>query len=78
MLFLFFNLYFFRDYPFYYVFFYCAFQGSRARALYKAGLRTSQAIAEASTSEIFKALFESSSWAALGETSRCFIFSFVF
>ncbi|XP_057468034.1 helicase and polymerase-containing protein TEBICHI [Actinidia eriantha] len=39
-------------------------KGSRARALYKAGLRTSQAIAEASTSEIFKALFESSSWAA--------------
>ncbi|KAA8521778.1 hypothetical protein F0562_012451 [Nyssa sinensis] len=39
-------------------------KGSRARALYKAGLRTPQAIAEASVPEIFKALFESSSWAA--------------
>ncbi|KAK6249105.1 hypothetical protein QUC31_020670 [Theobroma cacao] len=39
-------------------------KGSRARALYKAGLRTPLAIAEASIPEIFKALFESSSWAA--------------
>ncbi|XAR70897.1 DNA-directed DNA polymerase [Bertholletia excelsa] len=39
-------------------------KGSRARALYKAGLRTPQAIAETSVSEIVKALFESSSWSA--------------
>ncbi|KAL8143865.1 hypothetical protein V2J09_016897 [Rumex salicifolius] len=39
-------------------------KGSRARALYKAGLRTPQAIAEVSVKEIAKALFESSSWAA--------------
>ncbi|KNA12473.1 hypothetical protein SOVF_125610 [Spinacia oleracea] len=39
-------------------------KGSRARALYKAGLRTPLAIAEASVAEIAKALFESSSWAA--------------
>ncbi|CAK9182716.1 unnamed protein product [Ilex paraguariensis] len=38
-------------------------KGSRARALYKAGFRTPQAIAEASIPEIVKALFESSSWA---------------
>ncbi|KAM0973689.1 hypothetical protein ACFX2C_016979 [Malus domestica] len=37
-------------------------KGSRARALYKAGLRTPLAIAEASIPEIVKALFESSSW----------------
>lgn len=37
-------------------------QGSRARALYKAGLSTPLAIAEASVSDIAKALFESSSW----------------
>ncbi|KAK1550568.1 hypothetical protein Q3G72_021166 [Acer saccharum] len=37
-------------------------KGSRARALYKAGLRTPLAIAEASVPEIVKALFESSSW----------------
>jgi DNA polymerase theta len=42
-------------------------KGSRARALYKAGLRTSQAIAEASIPEIVKALFESSAWAAEGK-----------
>ncbi|CAH8378004.1 unnamed protein product [Eruca vesicaria subsp. sativa] len=41
-------------------------KGARARALYKAGLRTSQAIAEASIPEIVKALFESSAWAAEG------------
>ncbi|XP_071919297.1 helicase and polymerase-containing protein TEBICHI isoform X1 [Coffea arabica] len=41
-------------------------KGSRARALYKAGLRTPQTIAEASIPEIAKALFESSSWAAQG------------
>ncbi|XP_020536582.1 helicase and polymerase-containing protein TEBICHI isoform X2 [Jatropha curcas] len=39
-------------------------KGSRARALYKAGLRTHLAIAEASISELVKALFESTSWAA--------------
>ncbi|XP_028094600.1 helicase and polymerase-containing protein TEBICHI-like isoform X2 [Camellia sinensis] len=39
-------------------------KGSRARQLYKAGLRTPQAIAVASISEIVKALFESSSWVA--------------
>ncbi|XP_039027780.1 helicase and polymerase-containing protein TEBICHI isoform X1 [Hibiscus syriacus] len=39
-------------------------KGSRARALYKAGLRTPLAIAEASIPEIVKALFESSSWIA--------------
>ncbi|XP_022754544.1 helicase and polymerase-containing protein TEBICHI isoform X4 [Durio zibethinus] len=39
-------------------------KGSRARALYKAGLRTPLAVAEASIPEIVKALFESSSWVA--------------
>ncbi|XP_024031656.1 helicase and polymerase-containing protein TEBICHI [Morus notabilis] len=38
-------------------------KGSRARALYKAGLRTPLSIAEASIPEIVKALFETSSWA---------------
>ncbi|XP_021301541.1 helicase and polymerase-containing protein TEBICHI isoform X4 [Sorghum bicolor] len=37
-------------------------KGSRARALYKSGLRTPVAIAEASIPEIAKALFESSAW----------------
>ncbi|WVZ89441.1 hypothetical protein U9M48_035849 [Paspalum notatum var. saurae] len=37
-------------------------KGSRARALYKSGLRTPVAIAEASVPEIAKALFESSTW----------------
>lgn len=41
-------------------------QGSRARALYKAGLRSPLAIAEASIPEIVKALFESASWASDG------------
>ncbi|XP_061336496.1 helicase and polymerase-containing protein TEBICHI [Gastrolobium bilobum] len=45
-------------------------KGSRARALYKAGLRTPLAIAEASILEIVKALFESSSWAAEGSAQR--------
>lgn len=36
--------------------------------MYKAGLRTSQAIAEASVPEIVKALFESSAWAAEGKS----------
>ncbi|XP_042498308.1 helicase and polymerase-containing protein TEBICHI isoform X2 [Macadamia integrifolia] len=45
-------------------------KGSRARALYKAGLRTPQAIAEASLPEIAKALFESSTWAAKGSAQR--------
>lgn len=39
-------------------------KGARARALYKAGLRTPQAVAEASLPELVKALFEASSWAA--------------
>lgn len=43
------------------------FQGSRARALYKAGLRTPLSIAEASIPEIVKALFETSSWAGQGD-----------
>ncbi|KAL1315068.1 hypothetical protein HN51_041855 [Arachis hypogaea] len=45
-------------------------KGSRARALYKAGLRTPLAIAEASVPEIVKALFESSSWATEGSAKR--------
>ncbi|XP_065858049.1 helicase and polymerase-containing protein TEBICHI isoform X2 [Euphorbia lathyris] len=45
-------------------------KGSRARALYKSGLRTPLAIAEASISEIVKALFESSSWAGQGSAQR--------
>ncbi|KAL8063378.1 hypothetical protein ABFX02_01G023200 [Erythranthe guttata] len=45
-------------------------KGSRARALYKAGLRTPQAIAEASIPEILKALFESSSWNAHDSAPR--------
>ncbi|GAB2275633.1 hypothetical protein Dimus_010390 [Dionaea muscipula] len=45
-------------------------KGSRARALYKAGLRTPQAIAEASVNEIAKALFESSSWAVQENTAQ--------
>ncbi|KAL0698098.1 hypothetical protein Bca4012_054220 [Brassica carinata] len=45
-------------------------KGSRARALYKAGLRTCQAIAEASIPEIVKALFESSAWAEEGTGQR--------
>ncbi|MED6124402.1 hypothetical protein PIB30_058624, partial [Stylosanthes scabra] len=44
--------------------------GSRARALYKAGLRTPLAIAEASVPEIVKALYESSSWATEGSAKR--------
>ncbi|EPS68789.1 hypothetical protein M569_05979, partial [Genlisea aurea] len=45
-------------------------KGSRARALYMSGLRTPQAIAEASIPEIMKALFESSSWNANGSGQR--------
>ncbi|XP_019189918.1 PREDICTED: helicase and polymerase-containing protein TEBICHI isoform X1 [Ipomoea nil] len=45
-------------------------KGSRARALYKSGLRTPQAIAEASLPEIVKALFESSSWSEQGSVQR--------
>ncbi|KAL8537172.1 hypothetical protein ACS0TY_012379 [Phlomoides rotata] len=41
-------------------------KGSRARALYRAGLRTPQAIAEASIPEIAKAIFESSSFSVNG------------
>lgn len=50
-------------------------KGSRARALYKAGLRTPLAIAEASIPEIVKALFESSSWATEGSAQRSLQFS---
>ncbi|KAG4382698.1 hypothetical protein GLYMA_14G140800v4 [Glycine max] len=49
-------------------------KGSRARSLYKAGLRTPHAIAEASIPEIVKALFESSSWATEGSAQRGFQF----
>ncbi|XP_022856955.1 helicase and polymerase-containing protein TEBICHI-like isoform X2 [Olea europaea var. sylvestris] len=45
-------------------------KGSRARALYKAGLRTPQAIAEASVPEIVKVLFETSSWATQSSAQR--------
>ncbi|KAF5797771.1 putative DNA-directed DNA polymerase [Helianthus annuus] len=45
-------------------------KGARARALYKAGLRTPQAIAEASVLEIAKAIFESSSWDAQENTAQ--------
>ncbi|KEH16134.1 DNA polymerase theta-like protein [Medicago truncatula] len=45
-------------------------KGSRARALYKAGLRTPLAIAEASIPELVKALFESSSWGTEGSAQR--------
>ncbi|KAF5955661.1 hypothetical protein HYC85_008517 [Camellia sinensis] len=45
-------------------------KGSRARQLYKAGLRTPQAIVVASISEIVKALFESSSWVAQDSAQR--------
>ncbi|XP_031490151.1 helicase and polymerase-containing protein TEBICHI isoform X4 [Nymphaea colorata] len=41
-------------------------KGSRARSLYKAGLRTPLAVAEASIMEIIKALFEAVSWNAQG------------
>lgn len=53
------------------------FQGSRARALYKSGLRTPQAIAEASIPEIFKALFESSSWTDNGKIIMSWSFIFL-
>nr|KYP53975.1 hypothetical protein KK1_000141 [Cajanus cajan] len=50
-------------------------KGSRARALYKAGLRTPLAIAEASIPELAKALFESSLWATEeGSAKRSFQF----
>ncbi|CAK9312933.1 unnamed protein product [Citrullus colocynthis] len=45
-------------------------KGSRARALYKAGLRTPLAIAEASDAELVKALFESASWTAEESTAQ--------
>ncbi|KAM0046348.1 putative DNA-directed DNA polymerase [Helianthus debilis subsp. tardiflorus] len=45
-------------------------KGARARALYKAGFRTPQAIAEASVLEIAKAIFESSSWDAQENTAQ--------
>lgn len=46
--------------------YFCLLKGSRARALYKAGLRTPLAIAEASVTEIVVALFDSSRWASEG------------
>ncbi|KAL8244776.1 hypothetical protein R6Q59_011034 [Mikania micrantha] len=45
-------------------------KGARARALYKAGFRTPQAIAEASVLEIAKAIFETSSWDAQENTAQ--------
>ncbi|MQL93723.1 hypothetical protein Taro_026365, partial [Colocasia esculenta] len=48
-------------------------KGSRARALYKAGLRTPLAIAEASIPTIAKALFESSSWNTQEGTSMRYV-----
>ncbi|XP_057525105.1 helicase and polymerase-containing protein TEBICHI isoform X3 [Amaranthus tricolor] len=45
-------------------------KGSRARALYKGGLRTPLAIAEASITEIEKALFESVSWTAQADQAQ--------
>ncbi|XP_065622903.1 helicase and polymerase-containing protein TEBICHI isoform X1 [Quercus suber] len=45
-------------------------KGSQARTLYKAGLCTPLAIAEASVPEITKTLFESSSWATEGSAQR--------
>ncbi|TQD92506.1 hypothetical protein C1H46_021920 [Malus baccata] len=48
-------------------------KGSRARALYKAGLRTLLAIAEASIPEIVKALFEFSSWNEQGDAYKILI-----
>ncbi|CAN0907001.1 Helicase and polymerase-containing protein TEBICHI [Linum grandiflorum] len=44
-------------------------KGSRARALYKAGLRAPTAIAEASIPDIVKALFETSTWSTVQECS---------
>lgn len=49
-------------------------KGSRARALYKAGLRTPLAIAEASVTEIVKAMFDSSAWTHQGD----FLFYVIF
>lgn len=46
--------------------YFCLFKGSRARALYKAGLRTPLAIAEASVTDIVIALFDSSRWTSQG------------
>lgn len=55
---------------------YCI-QGSRARALYKAGMRTPQAIAESPIPEIAKALFESSAWAAEGKIDLLLVIGYV-
>jgi hypothetical protein len=41
-------------------------QAARARALFKAGLRSIQAIAEATLLELVKALYGSASWAGQG------------
>ncbi|KAL3691255.1 hypothetical protein R1sor_004906 [Riccia sorocarpa] len=45
-------------------------KGSRARGLYKAGLRTIQAVAEASMPELVKALSDATPWAAQDESRR--------
>ncbi|KAG0498218.1 hypothetical protein HPP92_002909 [Vanilla planifolia] len=45
-------------------------KGSRARALYKAGLRSPLSIAEASVSDIANALFDSSTWAGQEGSAR--------
>ncbi|KAL2622687.1 hypothetical protein R1flu_002892 [Riccia fluitans] len=45
-------------------------KGSRARGLYKAGLRTIQAVAEATMPELVKALSDSIPWAAQDESRR--------
>ncbi|BBN13748.1 DNA polymerase theta [Marchantia polymorpha subsp. ruderalis] len=45
-------------------------KGSRARGLYKAGLRTIQAVAEASMPELVKALIDATPWVAQDESRR--------
>ncbi|KAG0502462.1 hypothetical protein HPP92_002534 [Vanilla planifolia] len=49
---------------------FCERLGSRARALYKAGLRSPLSIAEASVSDIANALFDSSTWAGQEGSAR--------
>ncbi|KAH9571445.1 hypothetical protein CY35_02G094300 [Sphagnum magellanicum] len=43
-------------------------KAARARALFKAGLRSVQAVAEATLPEVFKALYDGSNWPAQGGT----------
>ncbi|CAM6130031.1 unnamed protein product [Calypogeia fissa] len=45
-------------------------KGARARALYKSGFRTVQAVAEATVPELSKALSEASAWAAQDDPRR--------